>query len=182
MGIDVNLRVTGGAGRGGRTSYSVRIREIPVRAGRHPADIELSLDPTLLPRILSSVAPAGIVVGDLPAGEGGSADPRVIAAPLKELAVAAGSPILGNMVGTGIVARALGIPPETVDRILAIEFKGDFLEKNRKAARLGAEWASVRVPGTYRLPEASFHPRMILSGDEALALGAVAGGSKVDLG
>jgi 2-oxoacid:acceptor oxidoreductase, alpha subunit len=213
MGVDVNIRVTGGAGqgvhtaggllcrlalaaghhfhatqdymsriRGGRNSYSVRIREIPVRAGRQQADIVLSLDPSLLPHILSSVAPAGIVVCDLPAGGAGSADPRVIAAPLKELAVAAGSPILANIVGSGIVARALGIPPETVDRVLTLEFKGDFLEKNRVAARLGGEWADPRVPSGYRLPEAVFHPRMILAGNEALALGAVAGGCKFSVG
>ncbi len=78
MGIDINIRVAGGAGqgvhtaggllcrlavasghhfhatqdymsriRGGRNSYSVRIREIPVRAGRPLADIVLSLDPGL---------------------------------------------------------------------------------------------------------------------------------------
>lgn len=168
--------------RGGRNSYSVRIREIPVRAGRQQADIVLSLDPGHLPHILSSVAPAGIVVCDLPAGGAGSADPRVIAAPLKELAVAAGSPILANIVGSGIVARALGIPPETVDRVLTLEFKGDFLEKNRVAARLGGEWADPRVPSGYRLPEAVFHPRMILAGNEALALGAVAGGCKFSVG
>lgn len=213
MQVDVNIRVTGGAGqgvhtaggrierlavaeghhfhatqdymsriRGGRNSYSVRIREIPVRAGRAEADILLALDPGHLPHFLSSVSPAGIVVCDAPAAEQGTADRRVIAAPLKDLAVAAGSPILGNMVGTGIVASALGIPPETVDRVLALEFKGDFLEKNRKAARLGDEWAQGRVPGAYRLPEAAFHPRMILSGNEALALGAVAGGCKFAAG
>src|SRR3990172_426071 len=213
MRVDVNIRVTGGAGqgvhtaggilsrlavamghhfhatqdymsriRGGRNSYAVRIREIPVRAGRAATDILLALDPGHLPHFLSSASPAGFAVCDIAATGPGPADRRVIVAPLKELAVAAGSPILGNMVGTGIVARALGIPPETVDRILALEFKGDFLEKNRKAARLGAEWASVRVPGTYRLPEASFHPRMILSGNEALALGAVAGGCKFAVG
>src|SRR5512143_1547395 len=176
MGVDVNIRVTGGAGqgvhtvggllcrlaiaaghhfhatqdymsriRGGRNSYSVRIREIPVRAGRGQVDIALSLDPGHLPHILSSLAPAGIVVCDLPAGAAESADPRVIAAPLKELAVSSGSPILANIVGAGIIARALGIAPETVDTVLSREFKGDFLEKNRVAARLGSEWAEPRV-------------------------------------
>lgn len=168
--------------RGGRNSYSVRIREIPVRAGRQQADIVLSLDPSLLPHILASVSPGGIVVCDLPAGEAESADPRVIAAPLKELAIAAGSPILANIVGTGIVARTLGIPAETVDRVLALEFQGDFLEKNRVAARLGAGWAEPRVPSGFDLPEAGFDPRMILSGNEALALGAVAGGCKFAAG
>ncbi len=213
MGIDVNIRVTGGAGhgvhtagglfgrlavaaghhfhatqdymsriRGGENSYSVRIREVPVRAGRRSADIVLCLDPGHLPRIMASVAPAGVVVCDLPSVPAGSADPRWIVAPLKERAVAAGSPILANIVGTGIIARALGIPPETVDRVLALEFRGEFLEKNRVAARLGAEWAEGRVPAAFRLPEAVFRPRMILSGNEALALGAVAGGCKFAAG
>src|SRR5512139_4189934 len=150
MGIDINIRVTGGAGqgvhtaggllcrlavasghhfhatqeymsriRGGRNSYSVRIREIPVRAGRRQADIVLSLDPVHLPHILPSTAQGGIVVCDLPAGAAESADPRVIAAPLKELAVSAGSPILANIVGAGIIARALGIASETVDTVLS---------------------------------------------------------------
>jgi 2-oxoglutarate ferredoxin oxidoreductase subunit alpha len=213
MGVDVDIRVTGGAGqgvhtaggllgrlaiaaghhfhatqdymsriRGGRNSYSVRIREIPVRAGRRLADIVLSLDPGHLPHILPKVAPSGFVVCDLPPGGAGNSDPRVIAAPLKELAVAAGSPILANIVGTGIVAGALGIPPETVERVLTLEFKGDFLEKNREGARLGGEWAKSRVPSGYRLPEAVFHPRMILAGNEALALGAAAGGCKFAVG
>src|SRR5512143_2197554 len=213
MGVDLNIRVTGGAGqgvhtagallcrlvvaaghhfhatqdymsriRGGRNSFSVRIREIPVRAGRQQADIALSLDPGHLPHILSSLVPAGIVVCDLPAGAAESADPRVIAAPLKELAVSSGSPILANIVGAGIIARALGIAPETVDTVLSREFKGDFLEKNRVAARLGSEWAEPRVAPGYRLPAAAFHPRMILAGNEALALGAVAGGCKFAVG
>ena len=213
MGVDVNIRVTGGAGqgvhtvggllcrlaiaaghhfhatqdymsriRGGRNSYSVRIREIPVRSGRRQADIALSLDPGHLPHILPSLAPAGIVVCDLPAGAAESADPRVVAAPLKELAVSSGSPILANIVGAGIIARALGIAPETVDAVLSREFKGDFLEKNRVAARLGGEWADPHVASGYRLPAAVFHPRMILAGNEALALGAVAGGCKFAVG
>jgi 2-oxoglutarate ferredoxin oxidoreductase subunit alpha len=211
LGIDVNIRVWGGAGqgvhtaggflsrlavaaghhfhatqgymsriRGGRNSYSVRVREVPVRAGRAEAEIVLALDPGHLPHLLPSVPPAGLVVCDVPAGA--AADQRVLAAPLKEMAVAAGSPILGNMVGAGIIAGALGIPHDTVDRVLALEFKGDFLEKNRKAAQLGTGWAEGRVPGAYRLPEAAFHPRMILSGNEALALGAVAGGCKFAAG
>ncbi|GAB4240461.1 MAG: 2-oxoacid:acceptor oxidoreductase subunit alpha [Deltaproteobacteria bacterium] len=213
MGVDVSLRVTGGAGqgvhtaggllsrlavaagyhfhatqdymsriRGGRNSYSVRIGEFSVRAGRAEADIALVLDPAHLPHYLPSVSSSGIVVCDLPAASPEGGDGRVIRAPLKELALSAGSPILGNIVGTGIVAVALGIPPETVERVLAVDFQGDLLEKNRKAARLGAQWAKDRVPGTHRLPERAFRERMILSGNEALALGAVAGGCKFAAG
>jgi 2-oxoglutarate ferredoxin oxidoreductase subunit alpha len=86
------------------------------------------------------------------------------------------------MVGTGIVAHALGVSLDTVDRLLALDFRGDFLEKNRKAVRLGAGWAEGRVPAAFRLPPAEFRPRLILAGNEALALGAVAGGCKFAAG
>lgn len=213
MGLDVNIRVTGGAGqgvhtaggllarlavaaghhfhatqdymsriRGGRNSYSVRIGEAPVRAGRAEADVALVLDPAHLPHFLPSVSPSGIVVCDLPAGSAASADARVIHAPLKEMAVSAGSPILGNIAGAGVVAHALGIPVETVERVLALDFRDDLLEKNRAAARRGSEWAQGRVPDSFRLPVRPFRERMILSGNEALALGAVAGGCKFAAG
>ena len=210
MGTDVNIRITGGAGqgvhtagalisrmalaaghhfhatqdymsriRGGRNSYSVRVMDVPVRAGREESDILLALDPGHLPHFLPRVGPTGIVLSDPPPAEPVEG---VTAVPLSALAVSAGSPILSNIVGTGIIAHALGVPLDTVDRLLDLEFRGDFLEKNRKALRLGAGWASGKVPDVFRLPAAPFRPRMILAGNEALALGAVAGGCKFAAG
>ena len=210
MGIDINIRITGGAGqgvhtagalisrmavaagyhfhatqdymsriRGGRNSYSVRMMDVPARAGRADADILLALDPGHLPNFLPGLHPNGLALSDLTdVGE----TERVTAAPLKELAVSAGSPILGNMVGAGIVAHALGVSPQRMDQLLALEFRGDFLEKNRKALRLGADWASGHLTGAFRLPPAPFRSRMLLAGNEALALGAVAGGCKFAAG
>src|SRR5512140_1256956 len=206
MSIDINIRISGGAGqgvhtvgafvtrmavasgyhfpstqdymsriRGGRNSFSVRVMDAPVRAGRADADILLALEPAHLAHFLPGLHRQGFAVADPLPGE---APERVLDAPLKELASSAGSPILGNMVGAGIVAFALGVPLEIPDRLLANDFRDDFLEKNRKAVRLGAEWASGRVAGTFRLPPAPFRPRLILAGNEALALGAVAGGCK----
>lgn len=210
MGIDVNIRITGGAGqgvhtagafisriavaagyhfhstqdymsriRGGRNSYSVRVMDVPARAGRADADILLALDPGHLSHFLPELHPKGLALSDTPINvETG----RAMVAPLKELAVSAGSPILGNMVGVGIIARAIDVSIDTLDRLLALEFQGEFFEKNRKAVRLGAAWASGRVSDAYRLPPAPFRPRLILAGNEALALGAVAGGCKFAAG
>jgi 2-oxoglutarate ferredoxin oxidoreductase subunit alpha len=208
MGADLNVRITGGAGqgvhtaggivsrmavlwghhfhatqdymsriRGGRNSYAVRIGSEPVRAGREEADILLCLSPDHIPRFLPQLKRGGFALADVP-----SADPPVLAAPLKQMAVSAGSLILANMVGAGIIACALGIPVEILDPLLAADFKGDFLEKNRKALSLGEEWAKERVGEGFRLPRASFGPRLILSGNEALALGAIAGGCKFAAG
>ena len=212
MEIDVNVRVVGGAGqgvhtvsnllarmavaagyhfhvtqdymsriRGGRNSQSVRIGSDPVRAGRVEADILLVIHPDHLPHVLPGVAPGGFALADVP-----SADPPLFAAPLKEMAVRAGSPILANVAGVGAVAHALGIPPETADAVFAADFRGDFFDKNRAALRLGAEWAKEHLPKEvmerFRLPVRPSAPRIILSGNEALALGAIAGGCKFAAG
>jgi len=210
--IDVNVRVTGGAGqgvhtvsnllmrmvvgagyhfhvtqdymsriRGGRNAQGIRIGSEPVRAGREEADILLALNPDLLPHYLPGVGEGGFALADVP-----SVDPPLFSAPLKEMAVQAGSPILANVAGTGVIAWALGIPLETADAVFKADFKGDFFEKNRTALRLGADWAKEYLPEKirerFRLP-ARVHSRpIILSGNEALALGALAGGCKFAAG
>ncbi|HEY5577648.1 MAG TPA: 2-oxoacid:acceptor oxidoreductase family protein, partial [Deferrimonas sp.] len=128
MGIDVNVRVGGGAGQGVHTvsnliarmavaagyhihvtqDYMSRIRggrnSQTVRIGSDPvragADILLAIHPDHLPHILPGVAKGGFAIADIP-----SADP-----------------------------------------VFAKEFKGDFFEKNRAAFRLGADWAKEHLP------------------------------------
>ncbi len=208
MEKDVNIRVTGGAGqgvhtvgnliarmallagyhihvtqdymsriRGGRNSQTVRIGSGPVRAGREEADILLAINPDHIPHFLPGVARNGLALADVP-----SADPPLIAAPLKEMAEKAGSPILANVAGTGAIAYILGIPVETADPVIAADFKEDFFGKNRAALRLGAEWAREHVPEQavkrFRLAPRPYSPRIMVSGNEALALGAIAGGCK----
>jgi 2-oxoglutarate ferredoxin oxidoreductase subunit alpha len=86
------------------------------------------------------------------------------------------------MAGAGIIACALGIPLEVLAPLLAADFKGDFLEKNRKALALGEQWAKERMGERFRLPRAPFSPRVVMSGNEALAIGAIAGGCKFAAG
>jgi len=210
LGIDVNIRITGRAGqgvhiaggilsrlavaagrhfhatqdymsriRGGRNSYSVRVMDVPARAGRADADILLTLDPSHLPHFLPSVRPGGAVLADA-AGEG-ARDAR-LAVPLKELATAAGNPILANLVGVGMISRLLGVPPDLVEKLLSHDFRGDVLEKNIGAFRSGVAWAEGRFPVSYPLGAGEFRPRAILSGNEAVALGALAGGCKFAAG
>ncbi len=208
MATDLNVRITGGAGqgvhtvgsiisrmavlwgyhfhatqdymsriRGGRNSYTLRVGSEPVLAGREEADLLLCLTPDHLPFHLPRLAAEGLALADLL-----DASPPVLAAPLKQMAVSAGSPILANMAGAGILSCALGIPLDVLDPLLAADFKGDFLEKNRKALALGAEWARDRVGEAFRLPRAPSSPRVVMSGNDALALGAIAGGCKFAAG
>ncbi len=184
MGIDINIRVTGGAGqgvhtvsnllmrmavgagyrfhvtqdyvsriRGGRNAQGIRIGSEPVRAGKEEADVLLALNPDLLPHFLPGVSESGFALADVP-----SADPPLFPAPIKEMAVQAGSPILANVAGTGAIACALGIPLETADAVFASDFKGDFVEKNRTALRLGADWAKENLPEKMKNQVLLLHP------------------------
>jgi 2-oxoglutarate ferredoxin oxidoreductase subunit alpha len=208
MGIDLNVRISGGAGqgvhtvgnlvarmavawgyhfhatqdymsriRGGRNSFAVRIGSEPVRAGRDGADILLALNPEHLGHFLPGLAGEGIAVADVPEDS-----LPLYGAPLKGMAVTAGSPVLANMAGAGAIACALGIPADMLSPLLAADFKGDLLEKNRKALALGWEWAAGRLPERFRIPRAPFRSRIVMSGNEALALGALAGGCKFAAG
>lgn len=212
MGLEVNIRVSGGAGqgvhtvgslisrmavasghhfhvtqdymsriRGGRNSQAIRIATEPVRAGRETADILLTLSPDHLPFFLPTLSDGGFALADAPSGPS-----ALIPIPLKQMAAAAGSPILANVAGAGAIAFALGFPVDSADSIFAADFKGDFREKNLNAFRLGAEWAMANLPadlaGRFRLPPAPPSRRLILSGNEALALGAIAGGCKFAAG
>lgn len=206
MPSEVNIRVTGGAGqgvhtvgtllfrmaviaghhfhltqdymsriRGGRNSQTVRIGTEPVRAGRDTAEILLAVNPDQLPGVLPGVTPGGFAIADT-----AESFPNLANAPLKELASAAGSPILANVAGTGAIAFAIGFPREHADPLFEEMFSGPFREKNRKAFHLGWEWAKGHLPGEWStrfvLPPGEFAPRIVMSGNEALALGAIAGG------
>jgi len=206
MTSEVNIRVTGGAGqgvhtvgillcrmavaaghhfhltqdymsriRGGKNSQTVRIGTEPVRAGRDTAEILLAVNPDHLPEVLQGVTPGGFAIADAPGSM-----PHLVNAPLKELAAAAGSPILANVAGTGAIAFALGFPREHADRVFEEIFSGPFRERNRNAFHLGWGWAKEHLPGEcstrFILPPGEFTPRIVMSGNEALALGAIAGG------
>ena len=212
MEVDVNIRVSGGAGqgihtvghlimrvvvgagyhfhvtqdymsriRGGRNSQAIRIGSDPVRAGREEADLLFAIDPDHLAHFLPALAQGGIALADVP-----SADPPLFPVPLREMARKAGSPIFANVAGAGAILSILGIPPESADPVLAADFQGEVFEKNRKALLLGAGWAKEHLSGKiaerFRLPPRAPAPRIVLSGNEALALGAIAGGCKFAAG
>lgn len=206
MPHEVNIRVAGGAGqgihtvgtllfrmavaaghhfhltqdymsriRGGRNSQTVRIGTGPVRAGRETAEILLAGNPDHLPELLPGVTPGGFAIADA-----AESMQNLVHAPLKRLAAEAGSPILANVAGTGVIAFAIGFPKDLADRVFEEMFAGEFLEKNRRAFRLGWEWAKGHLPAEcstrFVLPPGEFVPRIVMSGNEALALGAIAGG------
>jgi len=102
--------------------------------------------------------------------------------PLRALAEEAGSPIMANAVGAGAAAALLGVDLDAVGAAVLGGLPEALRAKNRTAMALGARWARDRLAPRWALPRRPFRERAILSGNEALALGALAGGCKFAAG
>jgi 2-oxoglutarate ferredoxin oxidoreductase subunit alpha len=102
----------------------------------------------------------------------------VLAIPLTELARKAGGTITANTVAAGACLSLLGAPITLFEEVIARQFSGkpqQVIEENLKAARLGYD--AVRgVKFTYSFEWTKGEPRgLLLTGDQAFALGALAG-------
>ncbi len=93
-------------------------------------------------------------------------------------------PYIANMAYVGVVAWMLGVPLEVVEEALGAQFgyRQKLVESNLQVVRRAHEWASqnLRKQDPYRLePMNKTEELIIMTGNEAGALGAVFGGVSV---
>jgi 2-oxoglutarate ferredoxin oxidoreductase subunit alpha len=103
--------------------------------------------------------------------------------PFSELSkTSAGTPGSKNVVALGILARLLGLPSETLVRALARRFarKASVLAANQRAFDAGWQFAAAKgdALASRRLDYAPSPPRLLLSGNEAVAIGALHAGCR----
>ncbi|MCM2268294.1 MAG: 2-oxoacid:acceptor oxidoreductase subunit alpha [Elusimicrobiales bacterium] len=168
--------------RGGHNFIQVRAAVKPVAAPRRLADIILALDKEAAQANKNALAPGGMLLLD--AGRAGITElgPGWVDAPIYALAQEAGGPLYANSVALGILAALTCGDFEAAAAAAAREFsnKGqDAAAKNVKAARLGYDHASGKIKtSSFRLAAGAHDRRLLLAGNEALALGAVSAGCK----
>lgn len=176
--------------KGGVTSYEVRVSAEPVAARGDAVDVLIALDPENLERWRGECGAKGVVVVDADRVTSPPVDRRIVAVPLSEMARAAGSPIARNVVAVGFLAACLRLPPERGRASIAKVFgdKGDrVVEQNARAFAAGYETArGLMEAGTLQLPHLAPPKRdggrLLLSGNEAMAVGALAAQCKVYAG
>ncbi len=89
--------------------------------------------------------------------------------------------ILQNAAGMGACAALAGVPLATLDQVLTDQFrkKKDILEQNLGASKLGYEHAQREMGAIGRaLPMKGGASKLLLSGNQAIALGAASAGLK----
>ena len=179
--------------RGGHNFARVRVSTGPVAADGDKAQVLVALDPALVERHVPDLAEDAVVVteaaADLPEGL------NAILIPLGDLAREHGEdPVMANAAAVGATLALVGLDLDGTEEMFESQFasKGkDVVKRNAAAARAGYQAVvdeqkrcchhKLLAPGT--VPERGLYPeRLLVSGAEALALGAIAAGVRVVTG
>lgn len=170
--------------RGGHVWFQVRGGKDPIHyVGQH-ADILIALNKQTVEVHRAMMRPGSVVIydpektkiteADIPAGV------RACPMPLYELAKQfSPNPIMANTVAVGAAMQFISAPVAKFREVLEDQFghkKADVVEANLHAAEAGIKYAKEKWgPLDFALPYADKR-RIFLTGNQAIALGAMAGG------
>jgi len=156
--------------RGGHNSFAIRASAEPVIAPRETIDLLIALDARSVAEHSRSLNPGGIIIVD----EAEQVETGAWQS-LRVPAAALGKPSLFNIMACGAAGALVGLGDEQLADALDREWR-DGGEEARAALTAAAAWA--RRAGVVRplSPTRATAPRIMVNGNEALALGAIAGG------
>ncbi len=170
--------------RGGHNFYRVRVKDDEVSAISQHLDMLIALNRESIELHQGELKSDGVVIFDAEEIKDTGANGRLLGVPLDRLAQEkAGNELMANTVAVG---AALGLVKFDFD-LLAVVLREYFMrsghevaEGNVTAARAGFDYAQEKFRDSMKLHvEPTAAPkRMLLSGNEALALGAMAAGCK----
>jgi 2-oxoglutarate ferredoxin oxidoreductase subunit alpha len=174
--------------RGGHNFYQIRLSEQPRLSHSNPVHLLLALTPETVQLHLDQLAEGSAVIFP----ERFEIDPapieargaRVDALPLIRIAEEHGNRVMTNTAGLGAAAGITEFPLEFMESVIRDNFKPkgeQVIEANVKVARAAYDLARERYGADfpYKLRPVEGAPRrMLINGNEALAMGALAGGCR----
>ncbi len=174
--------------RGGLNFFQVRVHEHPLYSHEEAVHVLLPLNEEALEEYVDEVAPGGGVIYDeglkvdreWVAGKGRKAMP----VPLIEIAKEHGDRVMANTAALGAAAGVVEYSYERLADVIRQNFrrKGeDVVAANLRVGRAAYLYAQERYAADFQwklrqIPEAP--QRLVMSGNQALALGALAGGCR----
>ena len=168
---------------GGPASSQVRISNTPVLCSGDNVDVLVSLDEYAYNNHQHDLSENGVAIynsGEFQLPGGG----QYFGIDADELAKSTGNTRAANMVTIGAVANLIGFSLEEIDAFITQRFTrgrpGDdeIIESNKQAIRLGADVAAKSgfSVGTLAAPIPPDYDQIMITGNAALALGAVTAG------
>ncbi|MBF0408150.1 MAG: 2-oxoacid:acceptor oxidoreductase subunit alpha [Candidatus Riflebacteria bacterium] len=166
--------------RGGSNSTLIRVGTEPVRAWSDHVHLCIPLDEQAFAHVKKRLSPDSLVLGEQTVvGTGKS----VVDLPLTAMASEVGGALYANTIAAGVIWGLFVRDPAILESVLQAYFAdkpGDVIERNQRAARMGiAHGQNLRISGKVPFAFPERPPKLLplfMTGAEAVALGAIAGG------
>jgi 2-oxoglutarate/2-oxoacid ferredoxin oxidoreductase subunit alpha len=172
--------------KGGHTNNKIRVSTTPIRSIADDLDILVAFDQESIDFNFHELRDGGIVIADakfnptIPEGR----NVTLYAVPFTDIASNLGTSLMKNMVAVGASSAVLDLDINVYQEVVQEIFgrKGQqVVEKNMEAIRAGAQYMKEQLGDhiqTMKLEKADGKKRMFMIGNDAIALGALAGGAR----
>jgi 2-oxoglutarate ferredoxin oxidoreductase subunit alpha len=172
--------------RGGHNFYQIRAGRAAFQAQRDPPEVLLAFTREAVEVHVDRLASGAGILYDaslsVDEDELRSRGLRPMPVPLTRIAADHGSRVMTNIAGLGALAGVVGFPLVRINAVLREEFalKGPTVVRpNLAVAQAARRYSSAAYPDfAHRVPRGDGQPRLLLHGNHALALGAVAAGCR----
>jgi 2-oxoglutarate ferredoxin oxidoreductase subunit alpha len=168
--------------RGGHNFFRVRVSDSKVGAIAEDVDILIALNMESIELHQTQMVTQGIIIFDGEKIKGVSGNNgSLFSVPLEKLAEEkAGGKLMLNTVALGAALAAVNYDLNILNAVLVDWFgKGEVADKNIAAAKAGYDYVQSEHKGNFRkIKPLSEAKRMLLTGNEAMSLGAIAAGCK----
>jgi len=165
--------------RGGVNSTEIRVSEGPVRAHVNRIDVLIPFSDGSITHLLPRISGSTLILGDNTLVH----HDKLINIPFQKIASESGNPLYTNTAAVGAICGFLGVDADMLLKEVTAKFlsKGDEVSSgNGKAAMsgytTGKELSNKGIIKTDIKRKTPEHEEIMLSGADAVAIGAVAGG------
>ncbi len=173
--------------KGGHTNNKIRVSTTQVRAIADDLDILVAFDQETIDVNYKELHNEGVIIADakFKPEKPEDTEASLYIVPFTELASELGTSLMKNMVAVGATCAVLNLDPEVFKEVVEEIFgrKGEtVVEKNMEAIRQGYQVMKTELgdkTGALQLKEADGQKRMFMIGNDAIALGALAGGVRL---
>ncbi|MDD5038360.1 MAG: 2-oxoacid:acceptor oxidoreductase subunit alpha [Dehalococcoidales bacterium] len=165
--------------RGGHNFFRIRVKDSSVQAIAEAIDMLVALNDETIYLHRKELADKSVIIFDTEKTKPVESNGNIFGVPLRKLAEEkGGNKLMTNTVALGAALGLVKYDSEIINEVLREYFGAETGEGNIRAARAGYEYARENFKGEFNhlLNPVTNVQRMLLTGNDALALGAVAAG------
>ncbi|MBL4938279.1 2-oxoacid:acceptor oxidoreductase subunit alpha [Clostridium sp. YIM B02515] len=155
--------------RGGHNFIQIRFGEEEVTSHYPELDVIIALDNTTAESHIERLKENGVLICDEAVN---IEDSRVLRVPMKKIAIEAGNPKVFGTAAVGALTELFGIEFNNIESLFSKKWDAKVVEANAKAYQKGRETSRKH----FELPKGHEDKHIMINGNEAIALGAIAGG------